>query len=715
MLHKVQDCVRQNADSSNRRSFTLRAYERIWPLPNLSASFLVRLIFVGIAYFVLAFICLRLASIHPSATPVWAPTGLAIAAVMLWGYRIFPAIFVAAFLINLLTAGSTLTSLSIACGNTLEAVVAVYLLHWWKRGDRLLETPLNVITFFMSCVVATSISATIGVGSLTLGGFSDSFLPIWLTWWLGNLAGALVVTPVIVLWAAYDPSRLLSAPSPGTLATYLAATAIAIIAFCPLLQPSAFRDALSFLVILPLLWAAVRQGPRDTATVSLIIVFFTVWGAVLDCGPFAESNKDGSYVVLLVFVISITVPALALSAEVSARRRIETQQRKRALEAQVLWQATEQAAVGGSFDELLRSCLQRICQVGGWAAGHAYLPDDIDAPQVLHSSAVWHFEDGTLNPLSREVARVDRARGQGLPGKIWASGKPKWLPDISRCDQPDRKKILRQHGLQAGFGFPIYAEGKLQAVLEFFSFEKKPLDKELMHVVQSIGEQLGRVMERKRAKEQQAALETTLNSLTLAIYFTDTSGRIDYMNRAAKQQIETANGLHSEKSRLVPTDCTARDAFKAALKTVAPRQGCQPVSSQVIPLRAKDKPGLIAIILPLDSSELKSVCGTVTATVAVLVQDSATIPLSTAEAFAELYELTKSELRVLLAMRPGGSLRQVAETLTISEPTARTHLQHIYAKTGTSKQSELLYLFMRFTPPIESQESQRLPRPMRLQ
>ena len=715
MSHKLQDCVGQNAGSSNSRSATLRAYERIWPLPNPSASFLVRLVIVGIAYFVLAFLCLRFASTHPSVTPIWAPTGLAIAAVMLWGYRIFPAIFVPAFLINLLTAGSTLTSLSIACGNTLEAVVAVYLFNWWKRGDRLLETPFNVITFFVSCVIATSISATIGVGSLTLGGSNEDFLPVWLTWWLGNLAGALVVTPVVVLWAACDPTSLPSVPSPRTLATYLAATAIAIIAFCPLLQPSAFRDALSFLVILPLLWAAMRQGPRDTATVSLIIVFFTVWGAVLECGPFAESIKDGSFILLLVFVISITVPALALSAEVSARRRIETQQKKRALEAEVLWQATKQAAVGGSLDELLRSCLRRICQVGGWAAGHAYLPDDVDAPQVLHSSAVWHFEDGALNSLSREVASVDRARGEGLPGQIWASGKPKWLPDISRCNQSDRKKIFLQHGLRAGFGFPIYAEGKLQAVLEFFSYEKRPLDKELMSVVQSIGEQLGRVMERKRAKEQQAALETTLNSLTLAIYFTDTRGRIDYMNRAARQQIETADGLHSEKNRLVPTDCTARDAFKEALKTVAPSQGWQPISPKVIPLPAKDKPGLIAIVFPLDSSELKSVCGTVTATVAVLVQDAATIPLSTAEAFAELYELTKSELRVLLAMRPGRSLRQVAERLTISEPTARTHLQHIYAKTGTSKQSELLYLFMRFTPPIESPESQQVPRQMRLQ
>ena len=75
-------------------------------------SDVVRLILVGFAYFTLAYLGLRLASINPSATPIWAPTGLAIAAVLLWGHRIAPAIFIAAFLINQLTAGSIFTSIS---------------------------------------------------------------------------------------------------------------------------------------------------------------------------------------------------------------------------------------------------------------------------------------------------------------------------------------------------------------------------------------------------------------------------------------------------------------------------------------------------------------------------------------------------------------------------------------------------------------------------
>src|SRR5215467_2340319 len=97
-------------------------------------SAVVALILVGLAYFTLAYLGLRLASINPSATPIWPPTGFAIAAILLWGYRIAPAIFIGAFLINQLTAGSVFTSLAIAGGNTLEAVIAGYLVRHWAQG-----------------------------------------------------------------------------------------------------------------------------------------------------------------------------------------------------------------------------------------------------------------------------------------------------------------------------------------------------------------------------------------------------------------------------------------------------------------------------------------------------------------------------------------------------------------------------------------------------
>jgi hypothetical protein len=175
----------------------------VWPPSQRARSYAIELLVVGLAYFAFAKIGLALASIHPSATPIWPPTGLALAAVMLRGYRVWPAIFLAAWLANVTTAGSVYTSIAIACGNTVESVVGGYLIARWSGVLRTFDSPAGVARFaLIALAIATPMSATIGVGSLTLAGFADSarFVPTWVTWWLGDLAGALEIAPVLVLW-----------------------------------------------------------------------------------------------------------------------------------------------------------------------------------------------------------------------------------------------------------------------------------------------------------------------------------------------------------------------------------------------------------------------------------------------------------------------------------------------------------------------------------
>src|SRR5262245_58860650 len=523
--------------------------------PTRLGSDVVALLLVGLAYFTFAYLGLQLASINPSATPIWPPTGFAIAAILLWGYRIAPGIFIGALLINQLTAGSISTSLAIAGGNTLEAVIAGYLVRRWAGGERVFDTPIGVAKFALISLAASVVSATTGVSSLTVAGYAEvsSFIPVWLTWWLGDLAGALVITPVVVLWAKSEPASLTPTQITRTGLTYLAAVAVGVIVFgCPVMHRIPVHEALGFLLVLPLLWASLRQGPRDTATVALIISASAVWCTAMQCGPFARSTLNDSYFVAAAFMISIALLSLALSADVSARGRIENQQRQRALETEVLWQAIVQAAFGGSFEDLLRGCLERICRVTGWPAAHAYLPNDVNNPCRLLSSPVWHFERENLTPLALETAGAVLEISQGLPSKS-DSREPR-MPILLK----PRKRLLLKHGLHAAFGFPLYAEGKLQAVLEVFSDTTQPPDQHLVCVVQSIGEQLGRLLERQQRQDQQRqavaiadalnlatirsqALETTLNALTSAVYLTERDGRIVYMNRAAERQVGTGN------------------------------------------------------------------------------------------------------------------------------------------------------------------------------
>ena len=282
-------------------SLAPRAASRIRPL----GAYALELCIIGILYFLMAKGGLALASINPSATPIWPATGLALAAVLIKGYRVWPAILLGAFAANLITAGSAVSSIPIAVGNTLEGVIGGWLINRWCFGCEVFATPGAVARFALISMLPTALSATIGVSSLVFAGLADppSFGSIWLTWWLGDLAGALVVTPVIVLWVAAVNVRFDAQEVTGSLFLFAGTCVIGVIAFSPLIEQSARRAPLGFLAILPLLWAALRRNQRDTASVTFILSGFAVWATVAGSGPFAQETLNDSFLLLLMFMI----------------------------------------------------------------------------------------------------------------------------------------------------------------------------------------------------------------------------------------------------------------------------------------------------------------------------------------------------------------------------------------------------------------------------
>src|SRR4051812_26429348 len=161
-------------------------------------------------YFGAAKLGLALAVVNASATAVWPPTGIALAALLVLGVRAWPAILLGAFLANVTTAGSVATSLAIAIGNTLEGVAGAYLVRRFANGYSVFDRPRDVFTFaLLAACISTVISATVGVTSLCLGGFASwaNYGSIWLTWWLGDAVGALVVAPPLILWSLNPHAR----------------------------------------------------------------------------------------------------------------------------------------------------------------------------------------------------------------------------------------------------------------------------------------------------------------------------------------------------------------------------------------------------------------------------------------------------------------------------------------------------------------------------
>ena len=344
------------------------------------ALFLFRLGAVGAVYFGLAKAGLVLASIHPSASPIWPPTGFALAALLLWGYRLWPAIFAAAFAANALTAGSLYTSAAIGAGNTLEALLSAWIINRWAGGCSAFSTPLGVAKFALVSLAPGAVaSASIGLVSLSLAGYADwsAFASIWKTWWLGDVAGALVVAPVVVLWADAGRRAFARDELGASSLAYAGALAVGVVAFSPLLEQTPDRGALAFLAALPLLWAALRRGPRDTATVALLLSASAVWGTLLDGGPFARMTLNDSFLLLVAFMISVSVPSLALSADAEMRRRIEESLRRdhRASEKTIHERTAELMAANAALETALAELreqrlhlleAQRLANLGSW-------------------------------------------------------------------------------------------------------------------------------------------------------------------------------------------------------------------------------------------------------------------------------------------------------------------------------------------------------------
>ncbi|MBI3896978.1 MAG: MASE1 domain-containing protein [Gammaproteobacteria bacterium] len=282
---------------------------------------------------------LHFAAVHRSASAVWPPTGIALAAVLIFGYRVWPAILLGAFVVNVTTTGVSLTSLAIAFGNTLEGITGAYLVNRFAGGPACFERAKNVFIFVgLAALFSTMVSATVGVSSLTLGGYAQwsDVAPIWLTWWLGDAAGALIVTPLLMHWHNNARDFLRSGRLLEAMLMLVVVVAVGVLLF---VAPVFSKYPLTFLCLPPLVWAAFRFGQREvTAAVALLTLIATL-ATSYGYGPFALLTRNESLLLLQVFMGTIAVTTLPIAALVMERQRgvIEREALRAAAERQHVW------------------------------------------------------------------------------------------------------------------------------------------------------------------------------------------------------------------------------------------------------------------------------------------------------------------------------------------------------------------------------------------
>jgi PAS domain S-box-containing protein len=388
----------------------------------ISIPYPLAIVAIAVAYVVFAEIGFSLAFATKQVTAVWPPTGIAVAALLLCGYRVWPGVWLGAFISNAVSHEPALTAAGIATGNTLGPLLGVFLLRRFVDFDTALERLRDVLGLvILASAFAMTVTATNGVLNLALSGivpWSD-YASVWRVWWAGDAMGVLLVAPLILTWGT--ARKRVEHKGPNALEVVLLAVALVAVAW------------LSFMSSLPLaypvypfvIWTALRFGQRETAAAIAALSAMAIWGTTHHLGPFSGGSFDHRLILLVTFMAVLAVTGLVLGAvtaerQSAAARLAEAQRELRGREAQleaaeqrfqvlaetvpqIVWTADATGWIDWYNHRWYEYTGQTREEAAGWGWQRAYHPEDL--PRVMQD---WPLSIATGEPFDMEL-RIRRS------------------------------------------------------------------------------------------------------------------------------------------------------------------------------------------------------------------------------------------------------------------------------------------------------------------
>ncbi len=310
--------------------------------------YLARILALAVGYLALAKLGLTISPVNGFATLVWAPAGVAVAALVLGGYRLWPGIAAGALIVNLWLRAPPPVAFLIAVGEVLEATLGAMALRAVLGPRRSFERCVDVLALAVpAALLSTAVGAAVGTASLALGGLirNGSAAETWQVWWMGDFAGVVVVTPLVLTWAR--PSRGIAPARKLPELVGVGALLLLSVAFVFTRRPDALaRLHVGTAVLLPgLVWAAFRFEARGAATATALVAVAGVWGTVTGHGNYANTRTLDGLLRLLVALAVLALVALALGTAVSERERSVEAQRASDARLRAIMEGTTDAVV----------------------------------------------------------------------------------------------------------------------------------------------------------------------------------------------------------------------------------------------------------------------------------------------------------------------------------------------------------------------------------
>ena len=486
-------------------------------------------------YFTTAKLGLLMDAVSGFATTVWPPTGISLVALSVFGYRLWPGVALGAFLVNASAGAPLLTAFGMAAGNALEAVLGTYLLRRFAGFRGSLDRVQGVVWFVVGVAgLSTMVSATIGVTSGWLGGLIPSATvgKAWLTWWLGDAMGDLILAPLLFIWAerpriVLSPWRIAEA---GALLASL--VMVSLLAFGAVSTSDRAIFSQPYVLFPFLIWAALRFWQHGTVTATFTVATVAIWRTAAGFGPFARGTVNESLLFLQAFMGIVAVTMLVFAAGISERRRALIRVRVNYSVAHLLADAP---SLGGVIPGILRT----ICEGLGWDCGSVWT---VDADTVtLRHAAEWHRPQDGLGEFGRTAGSLTFRPGVGMAGRVWSDGHPLWVPNLAVETSPLRAERASELGLRSAMGFPIFLGKEVHGIMTFFSREIREPDEALLQMMATLGRQIGEFIQRQRAES-----ELRLAHAELEARIARRTEQLSEMNRVLQDEI--AERKHAEEA-----------------------------------------------------------------------------------------------------------------------------------------------------------------------